>query len=139
VSERGDANSTMPASGSWFGRTSRGVGPAGVVLAALGLVTAMLSMLSFATHQTPVVDLVLRGPLALAALGDAGSVVLLLESRRRRGRVFAALWGAGSAASVWIVRVRADGNVTGIDGFLAGSLAIAVGACLTLVPARRDR
>jgi len=113
--------------------TIRKVEGFGFALAIVGLLVAWFSGMVSGTHHTSALDLVGRGPLALPAFGAVGSVVLLAATRCRRGRVFAALWAVGSAASVAIVRVRAGDAVVGLDLILCGAALVAVGACICMV------
>jgi hypothetical protein len=116
--------------------TVRRVGGFGFALAIVGLLVAWFGGMASATHRTSALDLVVRGPLALPAFGAVGSVVLRASAKRRRDRVFAASWAAASAASVLIVRLRAGDSVIGLDAFLCGAAAVAVGAGLCVVEPR---
>jgi hypothetical protein len=119
--------------------TIRRVEAFGFALAMLGLLVAWFAGMGSVTHGVAVSNLVFAfvGPLTLPAIGIPASVVLLAATHRRRGRVFAALWATGSAASVLIVRMRAGNSVFDLDMFLCAAVAVAVGACLCVVGPRR--
>jgi len=114
--------------------TARRLEAVGFAIAMAGLLVAWFGGMGQATHVTSVSNLIFVGPLTLPALGMPASIALLALTRRRRGRVFAALWAAGNAASVLIVRMRAGDSVFCLDEFLYASIAVAVGACLCIVP-----
>jgi hypothetical protein len=119
--------------------TARRVEGVGFAISMLGLLVAWLSGMMGATHVTTVANLVFVGSLTLPAIGMPASVALLAATHRRRGRVFAASWAVGNAASVLIVRMRAGDSVINLDVFLYAAIAVAVGACLCIVQPKDSR
>jgi peptidoglycan/LPS O-acetylase OafA/YrhL len=117
-------------------RTDPGI----VVLAVVGLAAVSLSFGVAASDRSDyVLSAFQRGPLIAPTIGDVIATALLFGSRRPVTRILTALTALGSVAGILVLRHCGGLDATGLNFFEGGSLAIAVAACLALVPARQER